>query len=269
MLAAIVLLVASAAALAAGGPGTDHAIAVSVQRFMLYYSGVFALIALTAAVGAGLIAADELVMTPGGRVLSQTVHRAISLTAVGFLAVHIALEVLAHRSQAVDAAVPFLARGRTLYIGLGTLAADLMVLVIATGVSRQRFAGRWPGLWRAMHLTAYLAWPMAILHGLLGGRTARPYVDWSYGACVAAVALALVVRFAAAGGRRGELAPHPVPASPAYTSPQDIAALLPRQISSGYHGDWPVRPAPQLRALPGDWPARDRPRRDAGGASPW
>jgi hypothetical protein len=60
VLAAIGLLVASAAVLAAGGPGTDHAIALSVQRFMLFYSGVFALIALTASVGAGLIAADQL-----------------------------------------------------------------------------------------------------------------------------------------------------------------------------------------------------------------
>jgi DMSO/TMAO reductase YedYZ heme-binding membrane subunit len=238
------------------------AIALAVQRFMLFYSGVFALIALTAAVGAGLIAADELVMRPGGRVLSQMAHRALSLTALGFLAVHIALEVLAHRSHAVDAVIPFLARGRTLYIGIGTLAADLTVLIIATGVARKKFVGRWPGAWRAIHVCAYLAWPLAILHGLLGGRTAKPYVDWSYGGCVAAVVLALVVRFAAAKRRREELAPHPVPARSNFATPQELAALLPRQISPEYRGD--LRPAPPLRALPGD-----RPDRAAGGGSPW
>ena len=262
VLTAFALLIAGGVALAAGGPARDQAMALAVQRFMLFYSGVFALIAMTAAVAAGLLAADELVMTPGRRVLSQAGHRAISLAALGFLAAHIGLEVLAHRSQAIDVVVPFLAGGRTLFIGVGTLASDLMVVIIATGVARRRFADRWPGAWRAVHVTAYLAWPLAIVHGLLGGRTAKPYVDWSYGACAAAVALALVIRSAGAGRRRGELAPLPVPARTGYTTAQDIAAVLPRQIHPGY--DAPARPEPRPRAL-----ARDQESRDAGRIPPW
>jgi hypothetical protein len=46
-----------------------------------------------------------------------------------------------------------------------------------------------------VHITTYAAWPMAILHGLLAGRHAKPYVDWSYGACLALVALALAFRY--------------------------------------------------------------------------
>ena len=260
--AAIALLIAGGVAFAAGGPARDQAMALAVQRFMLFYSGVFALIAMTAAVAAGLVATDELVMTPGRRVLSQAVHRAVSLAALGFLAAHIGLEILAHRSQAIDAAVPFLARGRTLYIGIGTLASDLLVIIIATGLARRGFADRWPAAWRAVHVSAYLAWPLAILHGLLGGRTAKPYVDWSYGACAAAVALALVVRFAAAGRRRTELAPHPVAAGTGFATAQDIAAALPRQIHPGYGP--PVRQAPRPRAL-----ARDQEPPDAGRIPPW
>jgi DMSO/TMAO reductase YedYZ heme-binding membrane subunit len=179
------ILVAAAIAAACGaavarGTATDRAILAAVQRFALSYSGVFSLIALTAAVAAGLVATDRIVMTPAGRVTSQAVHRALSLAAVGFLATHVLTEVLAHRSRPVDMVAPFLASGRTLYLGLGTLASDLLLLILATGVARRRFAG-WPAIWRALHVTAYLAWPLAIVHGLLAGRHAKPYVDWSYG----------------------------------------------------------------------------------------
>ena len=174
---------------------TGHAITAAAQHFMLFYAGVFALIALTASVGVGLAATDRVVMSPGGRIAAQAVHRAASFAAVGFLAIHIAVEVLANRSRPADAVVPFLAHRRALYLGLGTLASDLLVLIVVTGLLRGRFATLRPAwAWRALHAVAYVCWPMAIVHGLLAGRTAKPYVDWSYGACVALVALGLVIR---------------------------------------------------------------------------
>jgi DMSO/TMAO reductase YedYZ heme-binding membrane subunit len=181
-------------------------IALAVQHFLLFYAGVFALVALTASVGAGLAAADRVAMSPGGRIAAQAVHRAVSFAAVVFLAVHIAMEVLAGRARPAGAVVPFLGHGRTFYLGLGTVAAYLLVVIVVTGLLRGRFASVRPAwLWRALHAMAYLCWPLAIVHGLLAGRTAKPYVDWSYGACVAAVALALVFRLAA-GPRLGETA---------------------------------------------------------------
>ena len=200
---AAALAVASAAA---ATTRTGHAIALAVQHFLLFYAGVFALVALTASVGAGLAAADRVFMSPGGRIAAQAIHRAVSFAAVAFLAVHMAVEVLAGRSRPSDAVVPFLAHGRTLYLGLGTVASDLLVVLVVTGLLRGRFASVRPAwLWRALHAVAYLCWPLAIMHGLLAGRTAKPYVDWSYGACVAAVVLALVFRVAA-GPRLGETA---------------------------------------------------------------
>jgi DMSO/TMAO reductase YedYZ heme-binding membrane subunit len=227
-------LAAICCAAVARGTGTDRAVLAASQRFALFYSGVFALIALTAAVAAGLVAVDRIVMTPAGRVTSQAVHRALALAAVGFLATHVLMEVLAHRSRPVDAVAPFLASGRTLYLGLGTLASDLMLVILATGVARRRFTG-WPATWRALHVTAYLAWPLAIWHGLLAGRHAKPYVDWSYGACLAAVALALVIRLVATTRSRTEVAPYPVPepaALPARRGEPARALVPPQQAVS-------------------------------------
>src|SRR5690242_1623734 len=236
-----VLLASKTGPLAAGAAATAGVILASLQRFLLAYSGVFALVALTAAVAAGLIATDRLIVSPAGRVTFQAVHRALSLAAVGFLASHVLLEVLAHRSRAVDVVVPFLASGRTLYLGLGTLASDLILLIAITGVARRKFAARWTATWRGVHVTAYLAWPLAILHGLLAGRTAKPYVDWSYGACVAAVGIALVVRFVAP--RRGQTVAVPDPA------PGPAVAGLPAYLSA------PPQPSAYLPAPPPPFPA--------------
>jgi hypothetical protein len=221
----ILLLFLLAGVLASANTTQGSAILAAVQRFMLFYSGVLALVALTAAVGVGVVATDRIVMAPASRVIAQAVHRAVSFAALAFLATHIVLEIFAHRSRAIDAFVPFLAHGRTFYIGLGTIASDLVVILVVTGIARGRFAARWPWTWRAIHATAYLAWPLAIVHGLLAGRTAKPYVDWSYGACLAAVGLALIIRLMATlrGGR--ETAAYPVPDR----VPSPIPAVMPAQ----------------------------------------
>jgi hypothetical protein len=209
--AAAVVTPVLGAGVAAAGTAEGQVIAAAGQRFLLYYSGVFALVALTAAVGAGLVAADKIVLSPGRRVAAQAVHRAISLVALAALATHIVLEITAHKARITDAFVPFLAQRRAFYIGVGTIASDLVVLIIATGIVRRRFAAaRVPWAWRVLHATAYLAWPFAILHGLLGGRHAQPYVDWSYGACLAVVGLVLVMRYVAKVRGR-DTAGQPVP----------------------------------------------------------
>ncbi len=262
-----VLAAVACVCFAASFASQGHAIIVAVQQLLLFYTGVFALVALTATVAAGLIASDRIVMPAGGRVVSQAVHRAISTAAIGALVAHIILEIVAHRSHALDAVVPFMSGHRRLYIGLGTLASDLMLVIIATGIARRRFADRWPRLWRAVHLTAYAAWPFAILHGLLSGRPAKPYVNWSYGACVGAVVLALLIRIAVGHRGRAEVLPSRGPAAPNYASAQQISAALPRHI------DFARERGP---ALPRDsWPggrqveAGPERRLPAGNASRW
>jgi DMSO/TMAO reductase YedYZ heme-binding membrane subunit len=261
----VVLLVVVGGAAASGVTPRGRDILLAVQHFMLFYSGVLALVALTAAVGAGIVATDRIVMAPGSRVVAQAVHRAVSFGALAFLITHIVLEILAHRSHVIDAVVPFLAQGRRFYIGLGTVASDLVVLLIITGIARGRFASRRPWTWRVIHATAYLAWPLSIVHGLLAGRHAKPYVDWSYGACVAAVALALIIRFVATIRSRREKAPHPLPDYVSSTAQAPMPALMQQQL----HDRWSAMPqagdirgtVPQARDPQGAMPqARSMPR---------
>ena len=171
-----------------------------VMAFMDYFAGVFTLLSLTAAVVCGLAATDRLVLRPRHRVAMQSVHRATAVAALGFLAIHIAVKVAEQDATPLAALLPF-GGGATFAVGLGTLAADLLVLTAATGAVRGRFAGsRRPWLWRVLHCAAYASWPMALAHGLTAGRAAAVWVLWSYGLSVAMVGLALLVRVLSAAG---------------------------------------------------------------------
>ena len=172
-----------------------HVIDAATQHFMLFYAGVFALISLCASVGLGLVSTDRMFLHPGHRVLIQSAHRAASFGALAFLIIHITTEILAQRVHVLDAVIPFLSPFRTFYIGLGTIASDLIILLAITGILRGRFnANGKAWRWRAIHYTSYAAFVFGVWHGLLGGRAGKPYVDWSYGFVVAFVLLGLAIR---------------------------------------------------------------------------
>ena len=132
LIISMIVIIVFAAGTAAGDTRTGERIASAAQRFLVFYSGVFALVALTAAVAAGLAATDRVIMSAGKRIVSQAMHRALAFVAVAFLVTHITMEIVVGKSAAIDAVLPFLARGRTFYVGLGTIASDLVIVLIAT-----------------------------------------------------------------------------------------------------------------------------------------
>jgi DMSO/TMAO reductase YedYZ heme-binding membrane subunit len=167
-------------------------VVTEVQRFMDFYSGVFTLVGLTLSVVAGLVATDRMILKIQHRILAQAMHRAATLVAMAFLVSHVVIEILTRNADAVQVLLPI---GRTSAIAVGTPAAQLMIIVALTGVARARFAtGRRPWLWRAMHGLAYVAWLLAIIHGMLAGRQPAIWVTWSYLVCVAGVGVALLAR---------------------------------------------------------------------------
>jgi hypothetical protein len=227
------------------------------EHFLLYYAGVLVLIALTATVVIGLVSTDRIVMSPGSRVTAQAVHRAASVGAMALLGIHIATEVAAGKSRAVDVVLPFLDHWRTFYLGLGTVASDLMVMVAVTGIFRARLAHSMSPLkWRVLHGSAYAGWLIAIVHGLSAGRASKSFfgfsgfVPWSYAACVAAVAVALVVRFVATDRTAGQMEGQPVPERPA--PPWIPAAGVPALGQAGFGASHLAVTAarPPQRALP-------------------
>jgi hypothetical protein len=184
----------------------------------------------------------------------------VSFGALAFLVIHIVTEILAQRSHAIDSVIPFLSPYRTFYIGLGTISSDLILLIIVTSILRKRFTAHGKAWrWRAIHYGAYLAFVFGVMHGLLAGRTAKPYVDWSYGFAIALTALALVVRVLATSLRSKDRVNAPRGADRAGgglgysgTSPLRTAALRMAQAQLG----GTVRPMPANTDLAGADPGR-------------
>jgi len=141
------------------------------------------------------------------------VHRNASLWALCLLAVHVATMVIDPYAQIalVDLVVPFPADYRPLWVGLGTLALDLLLALVATSLLRRRIGLRG---WRAVHWLAYATWPLAFVHGLQSGTDGRS--AWYLGLsvlCGLAITVAVGWRLSAGfAGRAGSTpADHAVP----------------------------------------------------------
>jgi len=162
---------------------------------LLWYTaraaGIVSLVFLSAVMVLGLLARMRVEGRGWPRFLTATVHRDLSLLALVFLLLHIVTAVVdPFTSLGLNAAVvPFGSYYRTFWLGLGTLAVELMVAVVLTSLLR-----RWIGqrVWRAVHWVAYAIWPIAVVHGLGTGTDA--FTPWALVItiwCVASVVVAL------------------------------------------------------------------------------
>ncbi|MFJ6069344.1 cytochrome b/b6 domain-containing protein [Streptomyces sp. NPDC093065] len=175
-------------------------------QFLNFGAGVLSLVFLSCSVIWGLLAQDRIVLDTRQRILAQAVHRTTAVASVVFLLVHIVVKLVLDHTTWVAAVLPFglLATedeafgGRAVLIGFGTLASMLMIFVGVTGALRNRFASPAPvaARWRAMHMLAYPAWCLALLHGLYAGRAAKPVFTILYALSVVGVMAALALRAA-------------------------------------------------------------------------
>jgi sulfoxide reductase heme-binding subunit YedZ len=122
------------------------------------------------------------------------VHRFVALAATLLVALHMGLLFMDPYAKLrfIDFVVPFLGAYRPLWQGLGTVGFDLLAVVILTSLLRQRLGLR---IFRAVHWTTYLLWPIALAHALGNGTdTGRIWFLGFAGACALVVGVALVLR---------------------------------------------------------------------------
>ena len=158
--------------------------------------GVGALLLLTASVALGVLTTARLKSDRWPRFVTAGLHRNLTLLAIGFVTVHVLTTILdGYTSIGLqDAIVPFLSSYRPVWLGLGTIAFDLLLILVATSLLRQRIGYR---LWRYVHWLAYASWPVALVHALGTGSDARAGWLRLVGiACVGVVVLATLARFA-------------------------------------------------------------------------
>jgi sulfoxide reductase heme-binding subunit YedZ len=166
---------------------------------LLWYTtrgaGAVSLVLLSAVVVLGLLARVRFETRGWPRFLSAAVHGDLALMTLVFLVLHIVTAVVDPFTHLglVAAVVPFGSYYRTFWLGLGTIAFELLIAIVATSLLRRRLGAR---VWRAVHWLAYASWPVAVAHGIGTGTDGTVLaIDVI---CVTAVGAALVWRIFAA-----------------------------------------------------------------------
>jgi sulfoxide reductase heme-binding subunit YedZ len=159
-------------------------------------TGLVSLVLLTVVVALGIGARSGRTAFGLPRFAVSMLHRNAALMAVILLAGHVLGLLLDPYAQLrlFDIVVPFAGNYRPFWQGLGTLAFDLVLALIATSLLRHRLGAR---AWRAVHWLAYLCWPIALLHGLETGTDGGTWwLRTIAGLCAAVVAAAVGWRLA-------------------------------------------------------------------------
>ncbi|HEV2637140.1 MAG TPA: ferric reductase-like transmembrane domain-containing protein [Actinocrinis sp.] len=157
-------------------------------------TGVIALVLLTASVVLGVLVQVRHATERWPRLVAIGVHRNLSLLVTVFLVLHIGTAELDSFAPVgwFAVLVPFLSAYRPLWLGLGTVAFDLLIAITVTSLLRTRVGHRW---WRLVHWFSYACWPLAVVHGLGTGSDAKsPVILGLTVLCVLAVAAAGVWR---------------------------------------------------------------------------
>jgi sulfoxide reductase heme-binding subunit YedZ len=171
-------------------------------------TGLMALVLLTLTMVLGITTTTRARARNWPGFAQQELHRRVSMLAVVFLALHVLTSVLdtfVHIGWTA-VVIPFASDYGRFWVGVGTIALDLMIAVFVSSLLRARMR---PATWRAVHWLAYLSWPVALAHTFgMGTDAGETWVIVLGSVCVVAVAAALAWRFRQAGRQASLRAAH-------------------------------------------------------------
>ena len=157
-------------------------------------AGAVTLILLSSVVVLGILGTQRVQSPSWPRFLTTGLHSNVALMTLVFLSLHIITAVVDPFTNLGWAAafIPFDSNYRTLWLGLGVIAFELLLAIVGTSLVRGFIGHR---SWRAIHWLTYAAWPVGVVHGL--GTGTDTWSAWMLGitsTCAAAVGVAVVVR---------------------------------------------------------------------------
>jgi sulfoxide reductase heme-binding subunit YedZ len=159
-----------------------------VNELLWYVSramGTASLALLTAVLVLGTITAGRRSPQSLAPAVVMSLHRTLALGTTAFLLAHIATAVgeTYVSIDLVSTVVPFTSGYESAWVGLGTVAFDLAVALVATSLLRNRLP---PRLWKGVHLLAFALWPTAVVHAYAMGTANEPLLRGITLACAAA-----------------------------------------------------------------------------------
>ena len=154
-------------------------------------AGLVALGLFTLSLVLGIIGRSGRSLPLVGRVGVSDLHRTAALTGTSLVVVHVGSLLVDPYAQlrVVDLLLPFLGAYRPFWLGIGTLAADILVLVTLVSLLRTRIG---PRVFRSVHWATYVLWPLALVHALgTGSDATSPWFRAFAVGCVLAIVCAV------------------------------------------------------------------------------
>ncbi|HEX3053801.1 MAG TPA: hypothetical protein VHP83_24290 [Aggregatilineaceae bacterium] len=154
-----------------------HALSVSLVQdntlswHLVRSGGITAYALMTASMVWGLFISSKVVKDWSPGVVSMLLHAALSWLAVVFGIGHgmLLLADKYYTYQLSDILIPFTGPYRPLAVGLGVVSFWITLVVTLSFSSRKRLGNH---TWKTLHLSSYLAFGLATVHGLLAGTDA-------------------------------------------------------------------------------------------------
>lgn len=142
---------------------------ISMTWMFLRSTGVISVVLLTVAVATGLI--SPVLSRPRWRLVAIASHSTASAMGVLMLAGHVAFAVADSYVDIPAWAIilPGASNWEPLWVGIGAVAFDLIVVVVISAMLRRSI----PVAWRALHMFALPAWALAWGHGITSGTDAQ------------------------------------------------------------------------------------------------
>jgi sulfoxide reductase heme-binding subunit YedZ len=169
-------------------------------------SGVAAYVVLSLVVAIGITLGGKAQSRRWPRFAVEDIHRFGGLLVGSLLVVHvgaIALDSFLPFSLG-QLVIPFTARYRPLWTGLGIFAAELLLALAITNHYRKRMPHR---LWRAAHYANFAVWTLASLHGVFAGTDrSATWLAVLYGASISTVVGLIAWRVAGCSLSPGRIA---------------------------------------------------------------
>jgi predicted ferric reductase len=166
-------------------------------------TGVVALVLFTLSLVLGIVARSGRPVPWLGRFGTSDLHRTAALTGTALVVAHVGTLYLDPFAQLrlVDLVFPFLGAYKPLWLGLGTLALDLLGIITVVSLLRHRVG---PRVFRTVHWATYALWPVALMHALGNGTDGAS--TWLRGlavVCISAVVTAVGWRLTPSYAHRG------------------------------------------------------------------
>jgi predicted ferric reductase len=164
-------------------------------------TGVVSLVLLTLVTCLGVVTAGRRRPHGESATVVMGLHRWLSLGSLVFLATHIVTAIVDGYVSIswLAVIVPFVSDYQPLLVGLGTLAVDVLIVLLVTSYLRHRIPER---RWRQLHWLSYAMWVVAVTHGFLMGTSDQPLLRLTSVACATAGGLAVAWRFASSHADR-------------------------------------------------------------------